>query len=465
MGDTFDVAVVGAGVIALAVAEQLLTAGLTVAVVGEASGLHPGHGSRAAGAMLSTFSEIEAGHDPQRVKVETGERLAAHDAYPAWLDRLASPGHRPELTSGTWVLAAANRAGDLTPIQAAAAAAGHNVEQHPGTQIPGLRAPAGSQALWLPTEARIDSGLLMNALTAAVRRHPNATWYDTTAVAVSPGCVRCTDATEIRAGRIVLAAGVQTAALLPGHGCRIGVPPILAGRGVSMLLHAPQVSVPHVVRTPNAAFACGTHLMPRHDGSLYLGATNRLSVDPDLGQNATLDEIAVLATDAARHLDPRLTTAQLKQHRVGYRPYTADHLPLIGRTSEPSLLLATATYRCGILLAPRLAALLADEILHPGALDEHPYRVLRPMPAPDLPAVLDTGASTALIEHLIQAGAVLPPHVAAQLAAFTDVMLREAAGQATAAGHALRRLWGIAPVVESVPALFELPARLTGGAR
>lgn len=47
---------------------------------------------------------------------------------------------------------------------------------------------------------------------------------------------------------------------------------------------------------------------------------------------------------------------------------------------DPRVLLATATYRCGVLLAPLLADLVADEITEPGSLAAHPYRVDRPMP-------------------------------------------------------------------------------------
>lgn len=156
MSETYDVAVVGAGVVALAVAEELLARGLTVTVVGPYGGDHAGQASAAAGAMLSTFSEIEPGHPADRVAVETGERLAAHRAYPAWLSRLAASGQPAVSTiAGTWVLAPAGRLAQLAPIAAAARAAGHPAEEHDAGQIPGLRTPAGTAAaLWLPTEAR-----------------------------------------------------------------------------------------------------------------------------------------------------------------------------------------------------------------------------------------------------------------------------------------------------------------------
>ena len=60
--NTTDVTVVGTGVVGLAVAAAVLQRGLSVTVVGPRGGAHRGQASRAAGAMLSTFSEIEPGH-------------------------------------------------------------------------------------------------------------------------------------------------------------------------------------------------------------------------------------------------------------------------------------------------------------------------------------------------------------------------------------------------------------------
>ncbi|MFF9593824.1 NAD(P)/FAD-dependent oxidoreductase [Streptomyces sp. NPDC014646] len=462
MREQADVAVVGTGVVGLAVAVELLHRGLNVTVVGPRSGVHPGQGTRAAGAMLSTFSELEPHHDAQRAGLETTERLAAHHAYPAWLERIETMGGGTvPAPSGTWILAPAGRRSCLDPIAAAARAAGHSAEEHDASSIPALRAPASSAgALWLPTEARVDSAALMEALSRAVEQHPRATWIPQPATAADAGTVACTGGETVRARDVVLAAGCGIPALLQERGRPLGVPPILAGRGVSARLNAPAVEVEQVVRTPNAAFACGIHLVPRTDDTLYLGGTNRLTLDPDLEQPPALDEVAVLAADAAALMDPRLQAASLQEVRTGLRPYTLDHLPLIGRTGEPSVLLATATYRCGVLLAPRLAELVADEITAPGSLDTHPYRARRPMPVPSIDDVLAQGAAQGLVEHLLQGGGHLTPAQQAEFTAFTSLALRALLDEDSKAGAAVRRLWERAPVIEAVPALFALARRL-----
>lgn len=462
MREQADVAVVGTGVVGLSVALELLNRGLRVSIIGPRTGVHPGQGTRAAGAMLSTFSELEPHHDKGRVDLETAERLAAHAMYPAWLERIAAMGgHTVTALPGTWVLAPAGRRACLDPIAAAARAAGHNVEEHDAAAIPGVHAPASSAAaLWLPTEARVDSNALMEALSRAVERRPGADWTTSAATAVCTGVVACADGQQVRADEVVLAAGCGIPALLPEYGRELGVPPILAGRGASALLDAPAINLRHVVRTPNAAFACGTHMVPRADGALYLGGTNRLTLDADPERGPALDEVAVLAADAASLLDPRLGAASLTAARVGLRPYTVDHLPLIGRTGEPRIMLATATYRCGVLMAPRLAHLLADEITTPGHLNTHPYRALRPMHAPSIEQVLADGAAHGLLEHLLQGGGQLPAAHQAEFTAFAALALRALLDKHSPAGAAVRRLWERAPVIEAVPALYALAHRL-----
>ncbi len=462
MGETYDVAVVGTGVIGLAVTAELLARGMTVAVIGPDSGDCAGQATRAAGAMLSAFAEIEPRHNTQRTAVETAERLAAHAMYPTWLERIANDGGAPlRVEPGTWVLAPAGRGKHLEPIAAAARAAGHPAEVHDPAQIPGLNPPPTSAgALWLPTEGRIDSAALMDALTRSVRIHPHCTWRDALARSVAAGRVGCVDDTEVHAQQVVIAAGAAIPGLLPHSGRALGVPPILAGRGVSAVLHAPAMpGVQHVVRTPNAAFACGMHVVPGAGQTLYVGATNRLTITPDSDRPATLGELAVLAGEASALLDPRLGAAGVLTIRTGLRPYTLDHLPLLGRTREPTLLLATATYRCGILLAPRAATLIADEITTPGTLDQHPYRTLRPMPTPEINSVLDEGAAD-LLEHLLQGGGQLPSGAAGEFTAFTALALRALLDEQSKAGTALRHLWQAAPVAEALPSLYALARRL-----
>ncbi|MEV6832111.1 FAD-dependent oxidoreductase [Amycolatopsis sp. NPDC051102] len=461
--DAVDVAVVGTGVVGLAAAHELLARGFTVAVLGPRPGRASGQASAAAGAMLSLFSEVDATQPTERVELEVGHRLKAFARYPAWLDRLsaASGGPPVPLIAGTWVVADDGARDDVAAIARAARAASHPAELHDGADVDGLQPELGpAVALWLPTEPSLDVARLLDVLGVAVAGHRNAHWCESPAIGVTPVPtamrLACVDGTVVTCERAVLAAGAGIPALLGERGRDLGVPPVLAGRGVSMLLGTP-VAVPHTVRTPNAAFACGTHLVPRADGTVYLGATNRLTLTPKLDGAATLDEVAVLIGDSACIIDHRLAGAELLRTQVGYRPYTLDHLPLVGPTGDPRILLATATYRCGVLLAPLLADLVADEITEPGSLAVHPYRADRPMPAPQLNDLLTPATLRGLGDHLAGPGARAGGRQLTALLAAALPALLAAHGPL---GDAAVRLLAAAPVAEVLPSLLALAERL-----
>src|SRR5436309_1272208 len=81
-----EVTVVGTGLLGLSTAFELLRRDLSVIVVGPRAGDHIGQASRAAGAMLGVFSEVEAAHPLDRVEIEVAQRMAARNLYPAWLE-------------------------------------------------------------------------------------------------------------------------------------------------------------------------------------------------------------------------------------------------------------------------------------------------------------------------------------------------------------------------------------------
>ncbi|OLZ43175.1 hypothetical protein BS329_40230 [Amycolatopsis coloradensis] len=465
-GHTVDVTVVGTGVIGLAAAHTLLGRGLTVALIGPSPMAAPGQASAAAGAMLSPFSEVDAAQAAERVELEVGQRLRSLARYPSWLAGLADAAAQPPvpLAEGTWVVATDAERADLAAIARAAHSASHPAELHHGTDVDGLRPEtAATAALWLPTEPSLDITCLLRTLEAAVTRHRAARWIRSTATSVQVGRaavrLRCADGVVVDCGRVVLAAGAGIPVLLGERARDLGIPPVLAGRGVSLVLDTP-VATPHTIRTPNAAFACGTHLVPRGDGTVYLGATNRLTLAPRLDAAATLDEVAVLIGDATRVIEHRLAAAELRRVQVGYRPYTLDHLPLAGPTADPRILLCTATYRSGVLLAPLMADLVADEITEPGSLACHPYRADRPMPAPTLTDLLTPAALRGLADHLTAPGTRSSGPAARQLAALLAATLPAALTADDPLGTAMTRLFTRAPVAELLPSLLTLVERL-----
>ncbi len=118
---------------------------------------------------------------------------------------------------------------------------------------------------------------------------------------------------------------------------------------------------PLVIRTPNRDFACGLHVIPHGRSGLYVGATNRFITVPDAGPTA--GEHLSLVHGLLHQFRVDLRTTAVKDLRWGYRPASSDGAPLIGTCGLPGLLLATGTYRNGILMAPAVAAIITAALL------------------------------------------------------------------------------------------------------
>ncbi len=108
----------------------------------------------------------------------------------------------------------------------------------------------------------------------------------------------------------------------------------------------------HVVRSPEA------YLIPRSNGRLLVGATV---------EEAGFDKRTDLATiqrlhKAAIALVPKLADAKILEDWAGLRPGTPDALPILGETQTAGYYVATGHFRDGILLAPITADVMAAVI-------------------------------------------------------------------------------------------------------
>lgn len=453
-----DVAVVGTGIIGLATAWEVVRQGLKVHLIGPRQGDHKGQASRAAGAMLSPFSEVAASDLPQRTAVEVGERVAARDLYDSWLPLLREQSGRPlPLTQGLWVVATSGGRGDAAELEAIAAAAvehGHPVERHDPCDVPGLspaRSCTAQGALWLPSEATVDSGELMAALTDVLLGHADVTWTEAEASALRAPAgglitVVLADAPDVVAPRVVLAVGAGLTRLLADSpDVDLSLPPLLAGKGVSVLLRRAPFPLPAAIRTPMRGFACGMHMVPRADGALYVGATNRLY---SAATGPTVGELTDLLREAGDELNTKLYEGEVAATRVGYRPFTLDHLPLVGPTADPRVLVASATYRNGMLLAPRVAQMIARHLTDDAA-SEHPFAPTRAV----TPGTLQETVERRLPDLL---DTLLSPRGTSTTNQEMLATLLHASLRTLASDHndpratAIRRTWQKAPVPEAL---------------
>ena len=338
--DSYDVAIVGGGIVGLAVAWRARARGLSVLLL-ERGELGAGTSWVAAG-MLAPVAETDAGERPL---LELGLRSARR--WPEFAEQLAEAagvdvGYR---RCGTLMLArdrdeaeALERERDLRErfglnVEALLPSAARRLE-------PAL-APTMRSALHLPDDHSADPRLVCAALARAAER----------AGAVLRTGVEVTDLGTLRAEQVVLAAGPWSGAFgdearvrpVKGQSLRLRDP---AGPG---LLH-------RVVRwgQPSPGY-----LVPRGDGRYVLGATQE-----ERGFDTAVTALGVhdLLRDAAE-LVPGVLELEIEEQLAGLRPGTPDNAPIIGRSpSDPRIVWATGHYRNGVLLTPVTADLVVAEL-------------------------------------------------------------------------------------------------------
>lgn len=313
------VRVLGAGIVGLGVAEELLRRGHAVEVVDRA----PGRGaSWAAAGMLSPVGELWHGEETLR---RWGRASAG--LWPAYAGRLGV-----SLRVGTLLVAA--DAGDLQQVDRhVELARGHGEDAAPLTRRevvarePGLGRVVGGA--WLPEDHSVDPRAVLSALLERVPVVPAPT----------------PDPVEVTV--------VATGARLPGPYVHL----VRRVRGEVLRLRVPTASLPrHTVRAH--VHGDSVYVVPRATGEVVVGATQEEHDSP-----AVLTAGGVWRLlDAARRLLPELDRAELVEALARDRPGTPDNLPLVGPTRTPGVVLAAGHFRHGVLLAPLTARLVADHL-------------------------------------------------------------------------------------------------------
>jgi glycine oxidase len=123
------------------------------------------------------------------------------------------------------------------------------------------------------------------------------------------------------------------------------------GQMLCLAMH-PRNLIKHVIRAPKA------YLIPRSDGRLLVGATVE-----EAGFDKRTDPARMQRFhQAAIELVPQLRDAKILEDWAGLRPGTPDNLPILGATSTPGYYVATGHFRDGILLAPITAQVMSAVI-------------------------------------------------------------------------------------------------------
>ncbi len=346
MRESFDVAVVGGGVIGCALASELARRGASVVLL-ERERLAAG-ASYGAGGMLAP--QVEA-HGPGPL-LELG--LTARALFPDVAERLGG-GFDLDLSGIVRVTFTEEGAAELRSraewqgrrgLQARILDAAEARDR-----VPGLAGDPRA-ALWVP-DGQLDPARLTVALAEEAVRHGARVREGVPALHVGPGRVD-TAAGPVVAGAVVVAAGAWSGPLTAAPGYPV--------KGQRVVLRLPGHPLRHTT------WGDGCYLVPKAGGRVLVGATE----EPEAGfdRRVTAEALARLLRAAAAVI-PALAGAEVMEPWAGLRPGSPDGLPLIGPAPGlDGVWLATGHQRNGILLAPWTAHLIADALLEGAALPE-----------------------------------------------------------------------------------------------
>jgi glycine oxidase len=335
---TWDVVIVGGGIIGLSLARSLRKHGASVLVVEKGE---PGReASWAAGGMLAPI-------DPHSPPLVQRFGLFSAGLYREFVQEIADESRMKVdfRHHGTIVFVPPDRASEAA-------------------RVPGLRPLAqdelarlepaletGGAAAFFLQEASVDPRELMAALLAAARHRGVEVAHGEAATGIEVEGGRATAVTaantKFAAGAIVNCAGAWAAQVGP---VQLPVKPI-RGQMLS-LIPARRDVLRHVVRSGEC------YIVPRSDGRVVIGSTLEDAGFDKRTDAATIQRLHQAATRAI----PALAEARLHEDWAGLRPASSDDLPILGCTAIDGYFAATGHHREGILLAPATARVMTELI-------------------------------------------------------------------------------------------------------
>jgi glycine oxidase len=354
--ETADVAIIGGGVIGLAVARALALRGVSDVLLIERGSLGAEASSAAAG-MLAPQAEANRAHEFFYLTCQS------RDMYPAFAAALLDEtGIDIELeTAGTLYLAfTGHDAEELQKRYQWQTKAGLPIEKLSAQAVrelePGISEDVRA-ALKFPLDTQVENRRLISALTLANERLGVRTETGTavTSLKIEHDRVSGVETSRgfISADAVVIAGGAWSSLLGAGDKAlpQLRIKPV---RG-QMLCFQPSVPLAqHVIYSPRG------YVVPRRDGRLLAGSTSEHAGFEKQVTAAGVQQILA----AALEISPRIASLPLTDAWAGLRPRAADTLPVLGPCAEiAGVYYATGHYRNGILLTPITGELIAGAIV------------------------------------------------------------------------------------------------------
>lgn len=351
---SFDAAIIGAGVIGCSIAWRLAQGGLRVVVIerGEVGK----EASWAAGGMLAPLAEADQSDEFFQLCI------ASRAMYADFARELreASGIDIEYRTEGTLYLALTDEdEEELERRWQWQHAAGLNVKKLKADCVRKLEPLVNEELRWalkFPDDHQVDNRRLNKALELAARNSQVVFQPRTEATSIEIANSRVTGVLtsrgRIAAETVILAAGSWSTAISLGllnHLFR--VQPV---RGQMVALEMPDPPLQHVIYSRRA------YLIPRLSGFIIAGSTTE-NVGYD--KRTTAGGIHSIL-QRAFEIAPALAAQTIAETWAGLRPKAGDDWPSLGADGEvQGLIYATGHYRNGILLTPITAQAISELVL------------------------------------------------------------------------------------------------------
>lgn len=333
---TWDVVIVGGGIIGLSLALGLRKHGAAVLIVERHE---PGHeASHAAAGMLAHCDP----HTPEKLRTLA---MASAQLYPEFVHELEDEsGLRVDLRREGAIIVDGEGQSLCRDAQLLR-------EDEVAKLEPCLTGAAGRRAEFWP-EGSVDPRALTAAALKACKHRGIEIASGAPVIEIQSTAGR---ASGVKTSRTHFPGAVVVNCAGAWAGQIAGAPPLPTRpvKGQMLAVIAPRHDfLRHVVRGP------GAYLVPRSDGRILIGATVE---EAGFDKRTNPDTIQRLH-QAAANLIPELGQARMLEAWAGLRPGTPDNLPILGATSLPGYFVSAGHFRDGILLTPVTALLMTQAV-------------------------------------------------------------------------------------------------------
>jgi glycine oxidase len=319
-----QVTIIGAGVAGLCCGVELAQRGVAVELLERGERLGIDSCSWCAGGMLSPWCERAEGAEPLIVQL-------GRESISLWRER------HPRLSQrGTLVVAPGRDSAELRRFAERAGGGGQHCDREQIAALEPELAERFDRGLYFAEEAHLDPRAALPALAQRLIELGGRIRYGVSAAEGPPAAPHLIDCRGLAA--------------------RSALPDLRGVRGEMLLVRSQELLISRPVRLlhPRAPL----YVVPRGEGIYLIGAT-MLETD-DSGPVTVRSALELLS--AAYALHPAFGQARILEMSAQVRPAFPDNLPQIRRQGERLYL--NGLYRHGFLLAPALAARVAEVLLH-----------------------------------------------------------------------------------------------------